>query len=99
MPRRHPRPDDGRRAPRKEDGPREYGDLETHPDGEWRVRRLTGVTVVKAYRCPGCQQLIPVGQPHVVAWPEHGDPEDRRHWHTGCWAARSRRHPPGRARG
>jgi hypothetical protein len=30
--------------------------------------------------------------PHVVAWPE-GDPDARRHWHTPCWAARSRRRP------
>jgi hypothetical protein len=25
-----------------------------------------------------------------VAWPV-GDPDARRHWHTPCWAARSRR--------
>jgi hypothetical protein len=97
MPRRHPRPDDARR-PRGDGDPGPGADLETHPDGEWRVRRLTGARVTKAYRCPGCQQEIPVGQPHVVAWPEHGDAEDRRHWHTGCWAARDRRHPPGRKR-
>ena len=98
MPRRHPRPDAGRRRPAAGDG-EDRSDLETQPDGEWHVRRLTGITVVKSYRCPGCEQLIPVGQPHVVAWPEHGDPGDRRHWHTGCWAARTRRHPPGRKGG
>ena len=44
----------------------------------------------KGYRCPGCDQLMTGGQPHVVAWPE-GRPDDRRHWHTACWAARGRR--------
>ena len=48
----------------------------------------------KEYRCPGCDQLIRSGLPHVVAWPA-GDPDagDRRHWHSGCWAARDRRAP------
>ena len=46
----------------------------------------------RAYLCPGCDQELPARQPHVVAWPE-GAPEDRRHWHTPCWAARSRRLP------
>lgn len=44
----------------------------------------------KAYRCPGCDQLLPPGIPHVVAWPQ-GRPDDRRHWHTACWSARDRR--------
>ena len=44
---------------------------------------------MSAYRCPGCDQLIPPGVPHVVAWPEDGDAVDeRRHWHRACWAAR-----------
>jgi len=48
---------------------------------------------LKTYRCPGCDQEIRPGTPHVVAWPgdERGDLTDRRHWHTGCWAARDRR--------
>lgn len=91
MPRRHPRPEE-RRAPRPAG---DLADVETHPDGEWHVRRLSGITVVKAYRCPGCEQEIPVGKPHVVAWPVDGDADSRRHWHAGCWAARNRRHPPG----
>lgn len=69
--------------------------METHPDGEWQVRRLTGANVVKAYRCPGCQQEIPVGAAHTVAWNAAGDGGDRRHWHNACWIARDRRHPPG----
>jgi hypothetical protein len=30
-----------------------------------------------------------------VTWPadELGSVADRRHWHTSCWAARSRRRP------
>jgi hypothetical protein len=45
---------------------------------------------VKAYRCPGCNQEIPAGVGHEVVVPVHA-PEDRRHWHTPCWAAERRR--------
>ena len=54
------------------------------------VRSVAGSGAGKGYRCPGCDQLMPGGQPHVVAWPQ-GHPDDRRHWHTVCWAARHRR--------
>jgi hypothetical protein len=70
---------------------------ESHPDGEWFVRRVTGVAASKAYRCPGCDHEVLAGQPHVVAWPADGPRSDqaalgdRRHWHTPCWAARNRR--------
>jgi hypothetical protein len=66
---------------------------ETHPDGEWFVRPINGGVSPKAYRCPGCQQEIPPGVSHVVAWPADGmlDVTDRRHWHTPCWRARARR--------
>jgi len=65
------------------------------PDGDWIVRMVAGANAVKAYRCPGCDQLIPAGVPHVVAWPadERGGADDRRHWHRPCWNARSRRTP------
>jgi hypothetical protein len=58
------------------------------------VRAVSGETG-KVYRCPGCDQEIPPGVPHVVAWPadERGDLSDRRHWHSGCWRARGRRMP------
>ena len=48
---------------------------------------------MKTYRCPGCDQEIRPGVPHLVAWPAdgRGDLTDRRHWHTGCWRARDRR--------
>lgn len=69
------------------------GRLESHPDGEWRVRPVTGAAATKTYRCPGCDQEIRAGVPHVVAWPEAAlaDVTDRRHWHTPCWSARTRR--------
>lgn len=57
---------------------------------EWAVRQVGG-TAGKRYRCPGCDQEIPAGVPHVVAWPRLGDVDDRRHWHKSCWNARDRR--------
>jgi hypothetical protein len=68
---------------------------ETGPDGEWLVRHVSGASATKDYRCPGCEQLIPTGTPHVVAWPASGfgSVDDRRHWHSSCWANRHRRRP------
>ena len=59
----------------------------------WTVRQVTGATATRPYRCPGCQQEIPPGLPHVVAWPAEGvgGVGDRRHWHTGCWQRRDAR--------
>ncbi len=63
-------------------------------DGEWTVRRVTGGE--KAYRCPACNQQIPAGTRHVVAWPrdvvggEEAGIEHRRHWHSSCWERRTR---------
>jgi hypothetical protein len=64
-------------------------------DEQWRVRGIPGDASVKTYRCPGCEQEIRPGVPHLVAWPAggRGDEGDRRHWHTGCWRARDRRAP------
>jgi hypothetical protein len=63
------------------------------------VRSVSASGAVKAYRCPGCDQELRPGVPHLVVWPEHDDDAgDRRHWHTPCWAARERR-APGRQRG
>ncbi len=58
----------------------------------WVMRPVTGSTG-KTYRCPGCDQEIPPGVGHVVAWPEHHGVDDRRHWHRPCWNARERRGP------
>ena len=62
-------------------------------DGDWAVRTIPGGASTKTYRCPGCNQEIRPGTPHVVAWPVdgRGDESDRRHWHAGCWRARDRR--------
>lgn len=64
---------------------------------EYVVRRVTGSAATKPYRCPGCDQLIRPATPHVVAWPvvprsfTAQGVDERRHWHTPCWAARDRR--------
>ncbi|HST46668.1 ATP/GTP-binding protein [Jatrophihabitans sp.] len=59
----------------------------------YRVRPVAG-TGGGPYRCPGCDQLLPAGVGHVVAWPADDlDATDRRHWHTACWQARDRRAP------
>jgi hypothetical protein len=69
--------------------------VEIGPDGEWQVRQVTGSSATRDYRCPGCDQVVAAGTPHIVAWPagEHGSVDERRHWHTPCWAARGRRQP------
>jgi hypothetical protein len=84
-----------RRARRREDEPRPLrSDIvpltESGPDGEWSVRAVPGAATTKTYRCPGCDQEIRPGLPHVVAWPM-GAEDDRRHWHTPCWSARLNR--------
>ncbi|MFD9359165.1 ATP/GTP-binding protein [Streptomyces sp. NPDC060031] len=59
---------------------------------EWKVRHVAGASAAgKRYRCPGCDQEIPSGTPHLVAWPEYGGVDDRRHWHKACWNAKDRR--------
>lgn len=63
---------------------------QTYRGEDWQVRTVPGDSG-KHYRCPGCDQEIPPGVGHVVAWPEHRGAEDRRHWHKACWAARDRR--------
>lgn len=57
-------------------------------DGRWIVRPMSGAASQKQYRCPGCQQVIPAGTPHVVVWPELHGVDERRHWHTACWQRR-----------
>jgi len=63
----------------------------------WVVRPVSGPRAGKPYRCPGCDQEIPPGAPHVVVWPYDGPVgvaggvAERRHWHTPCWSARERR--------
>jgi hypothetical protein len=69
-----------------------YSAIEEHQEGEYMVRKITGSTSTKPYRCPGCDQLIPTATPHIVAWPID-DVELRRHWHTACWNKRNARRP------
>jgi hypothetical protein len=71
--------------------------VEEWPDGDWVVRQVTGAGG-RVYRCPGCDQEIRPGVPHVVSWPNWtGGEEERRHWHTPCWRKRRDR-GPGRSR-
>ncbi|MGW2818482.1 ATP/GTP-binding protein [Streptomyces sp. NPDC001415] len=59
---------------------------------EWSVRHVAGASAAgKRYRCPGCDQEIPSGAPHLVAWPEYAGVDERRHWHKACWNAKDRR--------
>ncbi|WP_313959360.1 hypothetical protein [Agrococcus jejuensis] len=51
---------------------------------------MSATNAQKAYRCPGCAQLVEPGTAHVVVWRDDsifGDRavEDRRHWHSACW--------------
>jgi hypothetical protein len=64
---------------------------ERKADRDWFVRPTRG-SATKDYRCPGCSQLIGRGLTHVVAWPvekallSDAAIDERRHWHTACWA-------------
>ncbi|MEW2084134.1 ATP/GTP-binding protein [Streptomyces sp. NPDC005283] len=94
-PRRN-RPRGGEKPTERTSEPGErYGGLgrsESWHGEEWSVRHVAGASAGdKRYRCPGCDQEIPSGMPHVVAWPEHGGVDDRRHWHKACWNAKDRR--------
>jgi hypothetical protein len=74
--------------------------VEEADDGDWVVRFIAGGRSEKDYRCPGCNQEIRAGQPHLVTWPADGGytavdgPDDRRHWHRPCWQNRTHRLPP-----
>lgn len=67
---------------------------------EWFVRTISGASSQRAYLCPGCQQEVRPGTPHLVVWPADGvgGVDDRRHWHSACWGSRHRRHPGGSIR-
>lgn len=65
-------------------------------DDRVEVRHVQPYEAAKVYRCPGCDHTIAIGEGHEVVVPiDH--PDDRRHWHRGCWqreAARRRRRKP-----
>jgi hypothetical protein len=68
--------------------------IEEWQDDDWVVRPVPGAAATKAYRCPGCNQEIFPGTPHMVAWPSRAEGvEFRRHWHTACWQRRTQRRP------
>ena len=86
-----------KKSPRTNDereitAPKNHDVIEEHGDGIYVVRKITGSSSNKPYRCPGCDQLIPLATPHVVAWLEY-DEDGRRHWHTACWAKKDKRRP------
>jgi hypothetical protein len=63
-----------------------------YAEDEVEVRRIQPYQANKVYLCPGCHQDIPRGTGHVVAVPTLA-PDDRRHWHHGCWEHRAKRRP------
>lgn len=50
----------------------------------FEVHLVTSLQARKDYTCPDCGNVVTIGEPHVVAWPE-GDRDRRRHWHRHCW--------------
>ena len=96
VPRRSHRP--GRRAdPTPITG---WQNSQSTSDGEFLVQTVPGAASSKSYRCPGCQQLIAPGTPHLVVWPAwtggaDAGVERRRHWHRSCWNRRASRGGPG----
>lgn len=75
---------------------RDLGDLLAQSGDEeldlagYEVKRIDGARAGKDYVCPECGNLVPVGESHVVVWPE-GDSDLRRHWHRHCWRLEVRR--------
>jgi hypothetical protein len=70
----------------------EHGWPDDVEDGAFTVRHVQPYEAVKAYRCPGCDHDIRAGEGHEVVVPVRA-PDDRRHWHTGCWHRESKRRP------
>ncbi|MEU0496189.1 hypothetical protein [Mycobacterium sp. NPDC006124] len=71
--------------------------VEVGPDGyDYEVKAIAASRAAKTYRCPGCDHEIKPGVAHVVVWPAAAGEsavDDRRHWHTSCWANRATRGP------
>ncbi|MFJ7202433.1 ATP/GTP-binding protein [Streptomyces sp. NPDC098789] len=98
---RHNRPRGGENPAERPDAdsgrgpvPQRFGleRTEEYQGEEWNIRHVAGASAMgKRYRCPGCDQEIPSGTPHLVAWPEYGGVDDRRHWHKACWNGKDRR--------
>jgi hypothetical protein len=67
----------------------DWTDFDGGVDDGIEVRHVQPYEAEKPYRCPGCDHEIRVGEGHKVVVPRAA-PEDRRHWHTGCWHRASR---------
>ncbi|OBG26993.1 hypothetical protein [Mycobacterium sp. 852002-51057_SCH5723018] len=75
--------------------------VETGPDGhDYEVHPVAAARALKTYRCPGCDHEIRSGTAHVVVWPADSPllgaspgVQERRHWHSPCWANRANRGP------
>ncbi len=65
-------------------------------DDPVEVRHVQPYEAVKHYRCPGCGHGIEPGQGHEVVVPIDY-PDERRHWHSGCWQRRQNVRKPRRA--
>ncbi|MEX2441365.1 MAG: hypothetical protein WD400_01830 [Pontimonas sp.] len=65
--------------------------VETKRGSRYVVQPISEKNALKDYRCPGCGQIIPPGQAHLVAWEDESllgsnrALEERRHWHSHCW--------------
>jgi hypothetical protein len=68
-----------------------FARLERKEDGEWMVQSMPADSATKSYTCPGCNQTVGPGTPHLVTWPREASigqvvaVDERRHWHSGCW--------------
>jgi len=74
-----------------QDGAAYFGTQTQEAFGEiYLVRHMGSAAAKKYYVCPGCNQNIPPGVAHIVAWPrDYGrGADDRRHWHKPCWERR-----------
>ncbi len=67
----------------------DWADHDGEEPGHVEVRHVQPYQAEKTYRCPGCDHEIRPGEGHKVVIP-HDSPEDRRHWHTGCWHRQER---------
>ncbi len=71
-----------------------HAQISDKADGSWMTQSMPSGSAVKTYRCPGCQQSISAGTPHLVVWPHQpaswgpAGVDERRHWHTACWNRR-----------
>jgi hypothetical protein len=68
----------------------DWTDANSDDDAPIDVRHVQPYQADKTYRCPGCDHEIRPGEGHEVVIPLDA-PQERRHWHTGCWRGEQRR--------